>query len=264
MKAFDFNGKTVLVTGASMGIGEAFARELATLGATVLLVARSRDRLERLAAELPRAHAFVEDLAQPGAAHRLFAAVTARGFEVDVLVNNAGFGAHGPFSELSVEMQRNQIELNVSALVELSHVFLPIIERRGGGVIQVASTAGFQPVPYMAVYGATKAFVLSFSEALWAEYRPRGVRVLALCPGTTETPFFERAGEAAAFGKKASPQDLVRLGLKAFRKNRSSVIHGTGNFLTSLISRFTPRSVTALISAYLMKPRPLAKALPSS
>ncbi len=263
MKAFDFNEKTVLVTGASMGIGEAFARELAARGATLVLVARSQERLEQLAAELPNAHVVALDLTRPGAARSLFDTVTARGLEIDVLVNNAGFGAHGSFSELSIEMQRNQIDLNVGALVELTHVFLPMIERRQGGVIQVASTAAFQPVPYMAVYGATKAFVLSFSEALWAEYKPRGVRVLALCPGTTETPFFERAGEAAAFGKKAKPDALVRLGLKAFGANRASVIHGTANFLTSLTSRLTTRELTAKISAHLMRPRARAKALAS-
>jgi uncharacterized protein len=261
MNDFDFSAKTVLVTGASMGIGEAFARQLAAQGATVLLVARSRDKLERLAAELPRSQVFVEDLASPGAARRLFDAVTAKGLDVDVLVNNAGFGGHGAFSELPLESQSGQIALNVAALVELSHVFLPMIERKRGGIINVASTAGFQPVPYMAVYGATKAFVLSFSEALWAEYKPRGVRVLALCPGATETPFFARAGESAAFGKKAPPEDVVRLGLKAFRAGRASVIHGTANYFTSLISRFTSRELTAKVSAKLMKPKPAAKAL---
>src|SRR6185369_10619179 len=104
------------------------------------------------------------------------------------------FAAFGPFADVALATQREEIDLNVAALVELTHTFLPMLERRGGGVIHVASTAAFQPVPFMAVYGATKAFVLSFSEALWAEYRPRGVRVVALCPGATETPFFERAG----------------------------------------------------------------------
>jgi len=249
------------VTGASMGIGATFARELARQGATVLLVARSRDKLERLAAELPGSHVLVEDLASPGAARRLFDAVTAKGLDVDVLINNAGFGAHGAFGELPLEAQSGQIALNVAALVELSHVFLPMIERKRGGIIHVASTAAFQPVPYMAVYAATKAFVLSFSEALWAEYRPRGVRVLALCPGATETPFFARAGEAAAFGKKAAPEDVVRLGLKAFSAGRATVIHGTGNYFTSLISRFTSRELTAKVSARLMKPKPAVKAL---
>jgi uncharacterized protein len=261
MNDFDFSAKTVLVTGASMGIGASFARELARQGATVILVARSRDKLEQLAAELPRSHVFVADLASPDAARRLFDAVTAKGLDVDVLVNNAGFGAHGAFSDLSLESQRDQISLNVAALVELSHAFLPMIERKQGGIIHIASTAAFQPLPYMAVYGATKAFVLSFSEALWAEYKPRGVRVLALCPGATETPFFARAGESAAVGKKAAPDDVVRVGLKAFRAGRATVVHGTANYLTSLIARFTSRELTAKVSAKVMKAKPTAKAL---
>lgn len=260
MKDYDFSGKTALVTGASMGIGEAFARELSRLGATVILVARGKDRLAALAAELPRAHAVAADLTQPGAAKRLFDEVAARGLDVDVLVNNAGFGAYGGFSELAADTQLGEIALNVTSLVELTHAFLPMIERRGGGVIQVASTAAFQPVPYMAVYGATKAFVLSFSEALWAELGPRGVRVLALCPGATDTPFFARAGEAAAVGKKLAPLDVVRTGLRAFRAGRSYAVHGTANYFTSLISRFTSRALTAKISARVMQTRKRALA----
>ena len=256
MKDYEFSGKTVLVTGASMGLGAVFARELSRLGARLVLVARSRDRLEELAKELNGAEVIAEDLGRPGAAQRVFDAVTAKGLDVDVLVNNAGFGLHGSFGELPIASQREENDLNVGALVELTHVFLPMIERRQGGVIQVASTAAFQPVPYLAVYGATKAFVLSFSEALWAEYRPRGVRVLALCPGSPETAFFERAGEGAALGKKAAPEVVVRLGLRAFRAGRSSVVHGTGNYFTSLLARFATREFTAKISAWLMKPRP--------
>jgi short-subunit dehydrogenase len=255
MDDFQFTAKTVLITGASMGIGAAFARELTRQGARVILVARSRDRLDALAAELPGSHVIAEDLARPGAAGRVFDAVTAAGLDVDVLVNNAGFGVHAPFTDLPLATHRDAIDLNVGALVELTHTFLPMIERRRGGVIHVASTAAFQPTPYMAVYGASKAFVLSFSEALWAEYRSRGVRVLALCPGATDTPFFARAGEAAAVGKKAPPADVVRVALTAFRANRPSVVHGTANALTALASRFTTRALTARISARLMRPR---------
>jgi short-subunit dehydrogenase len=262
MKDFDFRGKTVLVTGASMGIGAAFARELSRIGATLVLVARSKDRLDELAKELESAHVIAEDLSRPGAARRVFDSVTALGLDVDVLINNAGFGLYGPFAELSIEAQREAIDLNVSALVELTHVFLPMLERRQGGVIQLASTGSFQPVPYLAVYAATKAFVLSFSEALWAEYRSRGVRVLALCPGATESAFFARSGEGAAFGKKAPAEDVVRLGLKAFRANRASVVHGTGNYLTVLISRIATREFTAKLSGRLMKPRPPALPAP--
>lgn len=251
----DFARKTVLVTGASMGIGAAFARELTRRGAKIVLVARSLDKLERLANELGNAEFITEDLAAPGAAQRVFDAVTAKGIKLDLLVNNAGFGSHGEFSELALPMQREAIDLNVGALVELTHLFLPILEQRQGGVINIASTAAFQPVPYMAVYAATKAFVLSFSEALWAEYRQRGVSVLALCPGATETAFFARAGESAAVGRKASAEDVVRLGLKALGTNRASVIHGGANYLTSLASRITTREFIAKFTASVMRPR---------
>ncbi|MCP3136593.1 SDR family NAD(P)-dependent oxidoreductase [Pyxidicoccus xibeiensis] len=259
MKDFDFAGKTVVVTGGSMGIGETFARELSQRGAKLVLVARGRDRLHWLADALGGAHVIAEDLTKPGAAKRVFDAVVAKGLEVDVLINNAGFASYGPFTEVPLGTQREQVDLNVGALVELTHLFLPMLERRQGGVIQVASTAAFQPVPYMAVYAATKAFVLSFSEALWEEYRSRGVRVLALCPGATDTPFFARAGEAAALGAKAKPEDVVRLGLRAFRDNRASVVQGTGNTFTTLLARFFTREFVAKLSGRLMRPKkPLA------
>ena len=256
MKHYDFAGKTVVVTGASMGIGDVFARELARRGARLVLVARSRARLEALARDLPEAMVVVEDLTAPGAARRVFDAVTQRGWDVDVLINNAGFGLHAPFVDAPLETHRDQVTLNVTAVVELTHTFLPMIERRQGGIMHIASTAAFQPVPYMAVYGASKAFVLSFSEALWGEYRARGVRVVALCPGATDTPFFTRAGETAAVGKKASPLALVRFGLQAFDANRPSAIHGVANTLTALSTRFATRKMTAKISARLMRPRP--------
>jgi uncharacterized protein len=256
MRDFDLAGKTVLVTGGSMGIGEAFARELAKRGSKLVLVARSAGRLQQLADALGNGTRFIaEDLARAGAARRVFDAVRAMELEVDVLINNAGFATYGPFTEVALETQREEIDLNVGTLVELTHLFLPMIERRGGGVIQIASTAAFQPVPYMAVYAATKAFVLSFSEALWAEYRPRGVRVLALCPGATDTSFFARAGEAAAFGKKAKAEDVVQLGLAAFRRNRSFVVHGTANFFTAFSARLFSREFVTKLSARVMRPR---------
>jgi short-subunit dehydrogenase len=255
-KQFDFANKTVLVTGASAGIGAAFARELSRRGASLVLVARSEETLARLAAEIGRAQVIVADLSSPGAAQRVHDAVVAKGIEIDVLVNNAGFGLHGPFDALPLATQREEIALNVGALVELTHVFLPMIERRQGGIIQVASMAAFIAVPYMAVYAATKAFVLSFSAALWAEYRGRGVRVLALVPGATETSFFERAGEAAAAGaKKARPEAVVRVGLAAFVAGRASVVHGSGNRVFAFLSRFASRQLSARLFAPLTKPK---------
>jgi short-subunit dehydrogenase len=259
MSHFDFANKTVLVTGASAGIGAAFARELSRRGATLVLVARSGEKLSRLAAEIGRAHVIVADLSSPGAAGRVYEAVVAQGIEIDVLVNNAGFGLHGAFETLPLAAQREEVDLNVGALVELTHVFLPMIERRQGGIIQVASMAGFIAVPYMAVYAATKAFVLSFSAALWAEYRARGVRVLALVPGATETSFFERAGEGAAAGttRKARPEDVVRVGLAAFVAGRASVVQGKTNRFFAFLSRFMSREFTAKIFAPMTRPKTL-------
>ncbi len=197
---FAYRGKTALVTGASAGIGAEFARALAARGSDVILVARSQERLRALADELARdfgvrAEVIAADLTRADAARDLYAEAEVRGLTVDLLINNAGFGTHGPFETLAPARDHAEVMLNVAAVVDLTHLFLPAMLKRGdGAVINVASTASFQPVPYMAVYGATKAFVLSFSEALWAECRGRGVRVLALCPGTTATEFFDVVG----------------------------------------------------------------------
>src|SRR5436190_3359213 len=175
---------TTLITGASSGIGEAFARKLAARGRNLLLVARSEDKLITLCSELGRsqrisAQFVAMDLAEDGAAARLFDEVSGRDLQVDLLINNAGFGSMGDFAELDPDRELGMIDLNVRALVDLTHRFLqPMRERRGGAIINVASTAGFQAVPFMATYAATKAFVLSFSEALWEENRSYGIKVM--------------------------------------------------------------------------------------
>ena len=262
MPGYTYKGKTALVTGASSGIGEAFARELAARGMDLVLVARSEDKLRTLAAELARGHGIradvvAADLGREGAAERLHEEVKGRGMRVDMLVNNAGFGTHGPFETLSPDRDHAEVMLNVSAVVDLSHAFLPaMVERGDGAVINVGSTAGFQPLPYMAVYGATKAFVLSFSEALWAEYRGRGVRVLALCPGATETPFFGVVGaEEASVGRRRTPQQVVATGLRALERGRGSAIDGAFNYWLAQTPRLAPRGLTALMSKRLMQPR---------
>src|SRR6478672_10987966 len=188
--------KATLITGASSGIGETFARKLAAQGHDVLLVARSEDKLIALCNELGlnhnvRAQYFVADLSQPDAPARLLAETVERNLEIDLLINNAGFGSMGDFAKLDFELELKMIDLNIRSLVELTHRFLqPMRERKSGSIINVASTAGFQGVPFMATYAATKAFVLSFSEALWEENRTYGIKVMALCPGVTETGFF--------------------------------------------------------------------------
>ncbi len=190
---------TTLITGASSGIGEVFARKLAARGNNLLLVARSEDKLINLCNELGRSKSIraqyvALDLSERDAPARLFAEAQNRGLEIDFLINNAGFGSMGEFTKLDLDHGLNMIDLNVRSLVELTHRFLvPMRERKGGSIINVASTAGFQAVPFMAAYAATKAFVLSFSEALAEENRPFGIKIMALCPGVTETSFFEAA-----------------------------------------------------------------------
>ncbi|HEY6236260.1 MAG TPA: SDR family oxidoreductase, partial [Candidatus Elarobacter sp.] len=193
---------TALITGASSGIGEAFARALAARGEDLVLVARSAERLEALAAELSakhgvRAHVLPADLSDPKAVDALVAELTARGLTVTTLINNAGFGTHGEFASLDAARERDEVIVNVLAPVQLTHALLPaMVARKSGAIVNVGSTASFQPVPYMAVYGATKAFLLSFSEALAEEVRAHGVRVVALCPGQTDTAFFAGIDEA--------------------------------------------------------------------
>ena len=256
-----YQDKTVLITGASSGIGKAFAETLASKGANLVLVSRSRDRLNALAADLrarykTTADVIAVDLGRGGAPDEVFDQARRMGRDVDVLVNNAGFGAHGSFHLLPADRLEEMISVNVFALARLTHLFLPrMIERNNGIIINVASTAGFQPVPYMAVYGASKAFVLSFSEALWAEYRKHGVRVLALCPGATATDFFKVAGEGAALGKKRTVDSVVASALRALDRGRSSVVDGAVNTLATLSVRLSPRGFVARAAERIMAPR---------
>lgn len=266
----DFTKQTALVTGASSGIGAAFARALAARGANLVLAARSTEKLEALAAELAARHgiaatAIPVDLARPGAGAELGRELARRGLVVDVLVNNAGFATYGAFEALPPERERDEVQVNVAAVVELAHAFLPgMLARRRGAVVNVASTAAFQPVPYMAVYGATKAFVLSFSEALWAEARGRGVSVLALCPGQTETAFFDVAGHGARFGRAETAEVVVARALRALARNRSYVVSGTMNYLTAQSARFSPRALVARLTERMFRPREAAGGKPEA
>lgn len=253
-----------LITGASSGLGEGFARALAGRGHNLLLVARRQERLAELAVELERGgevsvKTIALDLAQPDAGARLMAEVAERGLFVETLINNAGFGARGPFAEIGLDEQKRMIALNCTALMELCHGVLPgMIERRRGGILNIASTAAFQPGPWMAVYYATKAFVLSFSEALHEEARGHGVRVAALCPGPTRTEFADVAGmnDSALFKRFASPSDaVVRDGLAALEHNQAVKISGALNAIMAESIRFTPRTLARRIAGGMQKAR---------
>ncbi len=252
--------RTALITGASSGIGRAFARPLAAMGKDLILVARREDRLQALAAELSekypiQAHILQADLAQPDGPQRLFADTEGRGLTVDLLVNAAGFARVGEFSELPWEAQAAMIQLNVQALVELTRRYLPgMRQRHGGGVINIASTAAFQPVPYMAVYAATKAFVLSFSEAVAQEVAADGVTVLALCPGATATEFWSIAGHwQDRLATMQLPDRVAALSLRAFDRRRSSIVPGLQDrVLAFAASRLSPRPLAARLAARIL------------
>jgi short-subunit dehydrogenase len=262
----DYQGKTALITGASSGIGEAFAHALAGRGMNLILAARSRAKLEALAATVAKQHgvraeALTVDVSEAAIGHKLAKRVSELAMHVDMLVNNAGFGTYGAFDELQPEREQEEIAVNVAAVVDLTHAFLPAMLERGEGVIlNVASVAGFQPTPYMSVYGATKAFVLSFSEGLWAEYKGRGIQVMALCPGPVATGFFAATGNprlemAMKKAPMMSPEDVVKRSLKALSKGKSFCIPGHRNYAMAFSSRLAPRPIMARLTAQVLKPR---------
>ncbi|MFJ9110024.1 SDR family NAD(P)-dependent oxidoreductase [Streptomyces sp. NPDC102283] len=245
-----------LITGASSGLGAEFAAQLAARGHDLVLVARSEGRLtalaERLAAQHGiRAHVLVQDLAEPEAAQRIADSLAARSLSVDLLVNNAGFGTCGRFEDIAADRDHDQLMVNVVALVGLTHALLPAMLRHGtGAVVNVASTAGFQPSPYFAVYSAAKGFVLNFGLALRQEYRGRGIRVLTLCPGPVDTPFFEAIGtrKAAVNGSMTTPEPVVRAALRALDRDRGYVTPGLGNALAAHLLPRRPRTLVAALA----------------
>lgn len=240
-----------LVTGASAGIGLELARLFASDGHGLILVARRKDRLDALAAELSEKHGVpvrtIElDLAAPGAIPALVGFTVREGIDVHTLVNNAGFGLRGPFAELDAERQDEMVRLNVGAVTSLARAFLPgMIARKEGGILNLASMAAFQAGPYMAVYYATKAYVLSFSEALHEEAKPHGVKVSAFCPGPVATEFVALAGLEGRprFDTAPDAASMARAGYDAYRKNKPLFIPGLFNKLGIFAERLVPRSV---------------------
>jgi len=242
---------TVLITGASSGIGRALAHEFARDGYEVLLVARRADALHALARELSQqrsaaARVFATDLTQPGAGRALFAQLEAEGTSVDVVVNNAGFGLQGAVAELPLERQLEMIQLNVAALTELTRLFLPgMLARKRGGILNVASTAGFMPGPLMAVYYASKSYVLSFTEALAEEVAATPLRVTCLCPGPTETEFATHANmtHSRLFSTPSMDvNEVARIGFHGWKSRQVLVIPGRRNRLIAMFAqRLAPR-----------------------
>jgi len=252
---------TALITGASSGIGLALSHELARRGYHTVLVARNTEKLQELAQTLQSQYGVQAtvlgcDLATPSAAPDLFKQLQARKIAVDVLVNNAGFGHREAFTSAGWDTQASMLQLNIAALVQLTHLLLPqMLARKSGKILNLGSTGSFSPVPAMAVYGATKAFVLSFSEALASELEGSGVTVTTLCPGATRTGFADRAhAEDTLLFKHAMPaQTVARLGVAALLKGKKRVVTGWLNRLMVASIRFTPRDLVLAVSKWMLQ-----------
>ena len=250
-----------LVTGASAGIGVALAQELAAAGVHLVLTARRVARLEELARALREKHGIrteicAADLAQPDAPQKIFDFTEQRGIAIELLINNAGFGQYGELPKVDTQRLVDMVQVNCSAVVHLTRLYLPgMIRRRRGDVLILASTASFQAVPYISTYAATKAFDLLFAEGLAEEMKPHGVRVCALCPGSTESEFHTVAGQERFTGKSMeSAEKVARTGLQALAEGRSYVISGLGNYLGAQSQRIVPRRVVTKIAAKLFRP----------
>jgi hypothetical protein len=251
---------TALITGASAGLGRDYARLFAADGHDVVLVARRRERLEELARELTanhgiQAHVLVFDLADPATPERLYAAVRDRQLTIDFLVNNAGFGTVGTFAEGDRRRELEMIQVNVTALVDITRLFLPdMLARRRGHVLNVGSTAGFQPGPFMATYYASKAFVNSFTEALAWELAGTGVTATVSCPGATATEFADHAGNANSLLFKVGAADSTAVAREAYQAmlaGRRMVVHGLANKLGVQAVRVSPRAAVLGLAARL-------------
>jgi short-subunit dehydrogenase len=261
MSKIDYSRQTVIVTGASSGLGAEFARQLAHRGADLVLVARRVDRLESLAAELTRAHgvtvtAVARDLGLPDAGRTLRTELESRGIYATGLVNNAGFGTSNEFADEDPDRLQSMIALNISALVDLSRAYIGQLSSADTGIlINTASLLGFQPIPYMSVYGATKAFVLSFTESLWEETRGTNLRVLAVNPGAMKTEFFDVAGsQSADYGtKRATPERVVKIALDTLDRRSAPPSVITNSRSLALLSRLLTRRHVVRIMGWMAR-----------
>jgi uncharacterized protein len=256
-----WQGKWALVTGASAGIGEAIAVELAEAGVNLVLTARRRERLDALAERLRTQHSIrvqviVADLTLPQAPQEIFDATEGAGRAVDLLVNNAGFGEYGEFLRSTLEMQVNMVQVNCAAVVHLTRLWIAaMVDRRRGAVLIVASTASYQPVPYLATYGATKAFDRMLAEALAEEVKRYGIRVSALCPGPTESEFNQVAGERAGDRRKSqSAAEVARRGLEGLAEGKPWVIPYFAGRMQVFAQRFVPRGVVTSAVERMFRP----------
>src|SRR5262245_30754825 len=258
-----YQDRWAVVTGASSGLGRGLAARLADRGMSLVLTGRNQARLDETAHQIRRAAPQVKletiaaDLSNSSGVSALLDHVGDR--PIELLVNNAGFGSYGPFAKADAEREAEEVAVDVSAVITLARAFLPgMLARGSGGILNVASTIAFQPAPYQAVYGASKAFVLSFSQALWAAARAAGVAVTALRPGPTRTGFVEAlgadVGHTVIYRRLAEPEPVIEAGLRGLDKGRAVVIPGLRNKVVAASGRFMPREWLARVSARLLRP----------
>jgi len=251
-----YKGKTILITGASSGIGEAFANTLDKLGAKLILTARSKDKLEQMVSSMNNAVSIPGDLSKKEFPQELYAKVNEMKLKVDILINNAGFGYSGKFLDNSMENYNEMINLNICSLTHLTHLFMKdMLENKSGGIINISSLASFQPIPFFSIYAATKAFVTSFTLSLYEEYRGKNIKILGVCPGYTKTNFNKRAqmNSVPVAGYLMSSQEVVDQSLKAYKKGRFLIINGKVNRFAKLFTSLLPKKWSLKMASSIIK-----------
>ena len=252
----NFKNKTILITGASSGIGEAFAKTLDSFGANLILTARSEDKLNLMAKKMNNAVVIPGDLSDQNFPKKLYNKVKEKNLCVDILINNAGFGFSGLFLDSSIDNYKDMLNVNVYSLMELSHLFLKdMVEQKSGGIINISSLASFQPIPYFSIYAATKSFVTSFTESLYEEYRSKGIRVLGVCPGYTRTNFNIRAQmqEKSVPGYTMTSQAVVNESLKAYTRGDFLIVNGFINKFAKFLMSLLPTWLSLKLSKNVIK-----------
>ena len=251
-----YKGKTILITGASSGIGEAFANTLDKLGAKLILTARSKDKLEQMVSSMNNAVSIPGDLSKKEFPQELYAKVNEMKLKVDILINNAGFGYSGKFLDNSMKNYNEMINLNICSLTHLTHLFMKdMLENKSGGIINISSLASFQPIPFFSIYAATKAFVTSFTLSLYEEYREKNIKILGVCPGYTKTNFNKRAqmNSVPVAGYLMSSQEVVDQSLKAYKKGRFLIINGKVNRFAKLFTSLLPKKWSLKMASSIIK-----------
>ena len=252
----EYRNKTILITGASSGIGEAFAETLNKYNAKLILTARSTDKLENMASKMGNAIVIPGDLSDKNFPQKLYNQIKERDINVDILINNAGFGFSGPFLNSSMENYEDMMNVNIYSLTKLTHLFLSdMVKNKNGGIINISSLASFQSIPYFSIYAATKAFVTSFTKGIYEEYRETGVKILGVCPGYTKTNFNIRAKMSSIpiAGYLMSSQEVVDQSLKAYSKGKYLIINGKVNKFAKFITSLMPNSWSLRFSKYIIK-----------